>query len=483
MKRISAASGLALLPLAALAAVLAWRSRAWPLVHDAPIMHYVAWRIGEGAAPYRDLFDMNFPGVYLLHRVVLGVFGASDAGWRAFDLLWLAGTALCVAALARPWGRVAAAGAGLFFATYHLAGGAWQAGQRDFLLSPFLLLGALGVARWAETGVEWGLLWGGLALGAALTVKPHAALLVAGLLGVVAIVTWRRGGRPWIPLAILAMAALLVPMLVTVWVAARGALGAWREIVFEYLLPLYARLGRPARWTPWRWEVWVPIGVGVALALVSAGVHRRFGVRHAVAAVGLGYGVAHFVVQGKGWEYHLYPLAAFAAVLLLAEVEPLLRARRRVPAAVALASIAVATALLGIKGVEASRAPWIADKQRRVSALVRDLDGRVGPGEYVQVLDTTDGGIDALLRLRIVQPTRFVYDFPFYHDPGTPIVHKLRAYFAEEFDRRPPKFIVLFEHGWPGGGYARVQQFGSLRLRLSTYRLDRRGPGYLLYAR
>ena len=43
----------------------------WPLVHDAPIMHYVAWRIAEGAVPYRDLFDMNFPGVYLLHLLVV----------------------------------------------------------------------------------------------------------------------------------------------------------------------------------------------------------------------------------------------------------------------------------------------------------------------------------------------------------------------------------------------------------------------------
>ncbi|MEK7387507.1 MAG: hypothetical protein AABZ83_13790, partial [candidate division NC10 bacterium] len=67
MKRISAVELGLLGPFAALAAALAWRSRGWPLVHDAPILHYIAWRIGEGAAPYRDLFDMNFPGVYLVH--------------------------------------------------------------------------------------------------------------------------------------------------------------------------------------------------------------------------------------------------------------------------------------------------------------------------------------------------------------------------------------------------------------------------------
>ena len=173
MKLILAASALLL-------AYLVWASRAWPLIHDAPLMHYIAWRSAEGAVPYRDLFDMNFPGIYLLHMVALGLFGAGDGGWRAFDLGWLVLTALAAAWLARPWGRLAAAGAALFVVVYHLAGGAWQAGQRDFLLCPFLLLGALGVARWAERPPgRSSLAWAGLALGAGITVKPHAGLLAA----------------------------------------------------------------------------------------------------------------------------------------------------------------------------------------------------------------------------------------------------------------------------------------------------------------
>jgi len=40
----------------ALVAYLAWQSRGWPLIHDAPIMHYIAWLIAGGAVPYRDIF-------------------------------------------------------------------------------------------------------------------------------------------------------------------------------------------------------------------------------------------------------------------------------------------------------------------------------------------------------------------------------------------------------------------------------------------
>src|SRR5688572_31820122 len=100
----SAVSGAVVAGYAAVAGVLAWRSRSWPLVHDAPILHYIAWRLADGAAPYRDVFDMNQPGVYLLHLAVLKTLGAGDVAWRAFDLAWLALTALAVAAVAAPWG-------------------------------------------------------------------------------------------------------------------------------------------------------------------------------------------------------------------------------------------------------------------------------------------------------------------------------------------------------------------------------------------
>jgi hypothetical protein len=483
LKRSSIAGALVILPLAVLAGALAWRSRGWPLIHDAPLMHYIAWRIGEGAVPYRDLFDMNFPGVYLLHMVALRLFGAGDGGWRAFDLTWLAGTSLAAATLAAPWGRLAAAGAGLFFAVYHLAGGAWQAGQRDFLLCPFVLLGALGVARWAERLRERSsLAWGGLALGAGITVKPHAGLFAAALIVLVAVVARRDDRSPAVPLGIFAAAIAVAPLAAAAWLAAKGAFAGWREIVFDYLLPLYSRLGRPDRWTVHWWPLWIPIAAGVALSVGSALARHRFTARHAVVTLGLGYGIVQFFGQGKGWEYHLYPLAAFAAVVLFAEAGRLLESRKVVAVGL-LACMAISGVLLGLKGVEAADAAWIAAKEHRVSAVVADLGGRLGPEDFVQVLDTTEAGVHALLRLHAVQPTRFLYDFHFYHDRESRIVERLRAEFVASFDAHPPKFVVLLERGWPAGGYERVEGFAGLRVRLSAYRVDRRRDGYIVYAR
>lgn len=475
--------GALLVTFAVLAVGLGWRSRAWPLIHDAPIMHYVAWRIAEGAVPYRDLFDMNLPGVYLLHLAVLRLGGPGDLAWRVFDLGWLAGGALAVGALAAPWGVVAAAGGALFFVVHHLASGAWHAGQRDFLLCPLLLLGALGVARWLERGRgATPLAWGGLALGASIAIKPHAALFATALGVVVLVGAWRAGTA--LRAAVFVAGLALPPLAVVAWVAVLGALPAWQAIVLDYLVPLYSRLGPPVPWGFHRWPAWVPVGLAVALSLASAGARGGLTPRHAIAALGLAYGVVHYVGQGKGWEYHVYPLAAFAAVLLFSELAPLLQARHWVAGTLLAASLAAVALLFGAKGVEAGDAAWVRDKERRVRALVRELGDRLEPGDLVQVLDTTEGGVHALLRLRAVQPTRFLYDFPFFNHASAPVIQRWRAEFMRDLGRRPPRFIVLFQQGWPAGGAGRVQAFAELHHHLAAaYRVHGQGDGYIVYAK
>jgi len=62
-------------------------------------------------------------------------------------------------------------------AGYNLAIAAWRAGQRDFLLVLFLVLAAWGAARaWESGGAHVPLLWGGLAAGTGVMIKPQAAL-------------------------------------------------------------------------------------------------------------------------------------------------------------------------------------------------------------------------------------------------------------------------------------------------------------------
>ena len=132
---------------------LLWASRDWPLVHDAPLMHYVAWRIQDGAAPYRDLFDMNFPGVYVTHLLLLRTLGPGDHAFRVFDVGLLAATGAGLWAALRRCGPWAGPAAAALFALYHVAGGPWLAGQRDLMLCALL---AWGTAAAIAAGVRDG---------------------------------------------------------------------------------------------------------------------------------------------------------------------------------------------------------------------------------------------------------------------------------------------------------------------------------------
>lgn len=470
---------------AAVVAALGWRSRGWPLAHDAPLMHYIAWRIGEGAVPYRDLFDMNVPGGYLIHWAVMALLGEGDVAWRSFDLAWLAAGAAAAAALAARWGAVSAAGAALLFALFHLAAGPWQTGQRDFLLCPLVLLAGLATARILEGRAAGGAALGaGLALGAALTIKPPALLLV-GALGAVLVLA----GRPPHGRRLLAFAAGLavIPLAVFGWMLAVGAVPAWWSLVLDYLLPLYTRLGEPGRWRFVQWRLWLPLLAAVALGVLATVSRGGLGPRHAVTLVGFGYGVGHFVGQAKGWEYHTYPAAAFASVLAFAGLGPALRQRRWTVALPLAGALALVLVVLAGKGAEAAtwaEGGWITAKVRRVERIVAALERRRGPGDLIQVLDTTEGGLHALLRLRARQPTRFLYDFHFFHDVDHPVIRALRAELIAGLDARPPRFVVLFLRAWPTGGPERLERFPALRDRLAAgYAELERGEGYVIYAK
>jgi hypothetical protein len=210
-----------------------------------------------------------------------------------------------------------------------------------------------------------------------------------------------------------------------------------------------------------------------------------------LALVGVLYGLGHFVLQGKGWEYQLYPLIVFICALAPAAVVSwrtigwprvldLFGARRPI----ALAVWALLVIVLGAKGVEALDASWIAEKARRVEALTRDLGPLVPPGATVQVMDTTSGGIHALFRLGVRQPTRFIYDFHFFHDVNDPRIRALRAELVAGLAAHPPAAVVVLEESWPELGYERLATFPELTQALErAFPLAVTGPGYRIYAK
>jgi hypothetical protein len=463
-------------------------SAKWPLLHDGPLMHYVAWRLLNGAVPYRDLFDMNLPGTYLIHAVIYRLFGDSDAAWRLLDWCWCLATAGLLAWMCRPFGRWAAAFAGLFFYAFHLQMGPAQTGQRDFFVLPLVLLGVIGLDRHFRTDRAWAwLAGGGLAFGASLTIKPQLALLVA-LLWLALLVKNRRAPRTLGVATAVFSAGVALPLVVMIaWLVRVGAWPSFVQILTGYLLPFYSKLhGDPRGVLVEKFirQVWMFAVAAPLLPLAFSG-RNLFRSPVVLWLIGAGFGAVNYFLQNKGFVYHVYPLALFACPLAAVTVGAAFDAERRDKRGAVLLGLLLLSSYLGLLDWQARvKMDGLAEQRAVVRNLASDLATRVTDGDTVQVMDTTIGGIEALLRLKIRQPTRFIYDFHFFHDAAAPEIQALRREFVDALRAAPPRLIAVMHDTWLRSGYDRLDEFPELREILNeTYALEVEHHGYRLYAR
>ncbi len=121
--------------------VLMLVSLTWPRSWDASIMEYIAWLINQGARPYRDVFDMNFPGTYLFHTAGQRLTGTSDLGFRLRDVTVLLGALAVFYRLMRrfPW-PTAPMAVMLLAVQYLVIAGASGSLQRDWLVAIGVLI-------------------------------------------------------------------------------------------------------------------------------------------------------------------------------------------------------------------------------------------------------------------------------------------------------------------------------------------------------
>ncbi|HZN25230.1 MAG TPA: transketolase C-terminal domain-containing protein, partial [Burkholderiales bacterium] len=155
-------------------------------------------------------------------------------------------------------------------------------------------------------------------------------------------------------------------------------------------------------------------------------------------------------------EYHLYPLAAFASVLAFSEVEALVARRRVVLGGLVALSLLASGATLARRGHDTVAAGWVRDKEAVVTSLVDDLARRWTAADTIQVLDTTEGGVHALLRLGAQTPTRFLYDFHFFHDVRHPTIRGLRDELVRDLAARHDLLVTIEENVIAGGAGSAV---------------------------
>ena len=462
--------------MAAAALVLTGGSLRWPLIGDTAVMHYVAWRIHDGAAPYRDLFDMNFPGTYLVHLAGIWLFGHADAVVRGLDLavlgLTLAGLAITLGRL----GWMAPAAAGLIFWLYHLTGGPASALQRDYLQCLPLAWMTASAALYSRGGrIRW-LALGGASIGAAASVKPLSIVLLPVFAGL----AWSgsRVGR-WTRLGAI-MAGVMASMgAALTWVWTAGGMDAFADIVWRYL-PLYADFDRAPILTILFRPAVVALTPWAAMGALLLWGARRVDHVTIFLAAGVGFAVGSLLVQGKSFGYHGYPFVLFAGTLGAAGL-PLALGRKHW--AVAFVGLLLVTSIgLGWRGIRYADRGAAAEDRARVTTLAALVQPTLAQGRSVQMLDDVIGGLHTLYRLRAPHATRFLYDFHFFHHVSTPYIQNLRRQLLDELRASRPGVVVLFRHGQPVGGFDRLEGFPELADWLADgYQLTRREDVFRVY--
>ena len=407
-------------------------------------MQYVGWLIHQGAVPYRDIFDMNFPGTHLVHWLVLCIPGDMDLVWRCFDLGVLLTTLVLLAKLLPPRHYWAASATCVAFALYYLSLGPFYAnGERDMLMTPLMIGGVIANVAMLEKARPrtWLAFLAGALFGAACTIKPTGivmAVLEMGFSGL-----WLlRHGQSWRRVTgILAAAVLGVSLPIAgtmVWLYLVGGLGAFLDIELHYV-PIYVTcMTQRADWTGW-WNFY-PLNILLVAVFLDPGLYfvtRRVTARFAAVVVAVLAGVGHFVLQQKGFGfvYHWTPMMAFMMPVAFWTLDEAVSGRTVWKWCLSV-GLVVAVILAGCDEdcLHARMGnPVMERRHKQALGLAEYLKANLRPGEQVQVCEMICGGIDALLRAGVRLPTRINGDCCFFwHDPG----HPLRGRAQEAISRR-----------------------------------------------
>jgi hypothetical protein len=453
------------LSLSALLCVLwSWR---WPLVGDASLMHYMGWLIERGWVPYRDFADMNMPGSYLIELAAMHVFGTGDLAWRLFDFSLLAAAAASFFVMT---GRTRATQtdgwlAGLFaaclFLLVHVRDGLAEGGQRDLTMAVCLVVATTFLFVAVRRDWLWATAAFGLFSGVALTIKPTALPVTVVQLLLTAYVLHKRGraqANPscgWLRHTLAAIAGYLIaPAIALVFLLRERAFAAFFDNLHGLDL-YYSGLGhRPLGFL--LLHSISPLLPLVLLWLAMLALLRPpLDWERAALLCGALFGLASYLVQGRGFPYHRYTLLAFLLPLMAvdflhaAQLSDLWRTKAyftRIKAAcwLALAALSFGGFVLAPQSaVLVHRYRWW--ETDLITSLEQKLEALGGQrlSGHIQCIDSISGCGTVLYWMRLEPASGLLVDFPIFGAEDAAVVRQTREQFSAALLANPPQVIVV----------------------------------------
>ena len=439
----------------------------WRQVNDAAQISYACFMMDHGMSPYKDLVEMNMPGIYIVNWSVMHGLGDGSLAWRVFDLSLTGIGVLAMVVISMPYDWLAGVFGGVLFALFHGRDGPAQAGQRDLIIA-VLFLWAVAFTFESIRRNRLGLLFfSGFCAAAATTIKPTAILFPLFLLAAIC-VRERMLDRPVTPGVAWSVAGAALPLAgVYLFLRAEGSLSAF-WYVLRRMLPFYAHLGR--------------IGMGylvlhcltpsllvLLLLALSTSLIERGGWswtdgnwERLIVFAGVLFGALSYFAQGTGFPYHRYPMLAFLFLWISLQFARTIRSSGTVRY-VALAGVLLALVLAPLYTARARQRTW---DESYNNSLRADLDTLGGSNLSGKVLClATPGDCDTTLyRLKLVQDSGLFYDYFVFGNGSDPVIQRTRQRVLPVLFNSPPRVIILDRGLYPNkaDAYGKLETWPDL---------------------
>jgi hypothetical protein len=488
-------------------------SLSFKIEHDSPLFLYISYGMARwNFVPFRDILDINMPGVYWCYLIIGQTAGYQQMGYRIVDLIMLVilmGVSFCW--LKKIDARAAFIGAALFGIRY-LTFGPRMSFQREYI-ALFFLIPAFSLSTNDDGHGKRRLFLAGIFTGIAVLIKPVTIIFLLPIILVEILSRARDANRSsglCLAATLLALAAgLCVPIiLLAVYLLQNQALSPFLDLLVHYW-PLYNHINGNLEVNPnvayqvgyindnffkfGNQSIWlIPAILGWYLVYFHASIPPEKRKLMLYLGMFLLCSICYAALLGKFWHYHWLIFMYFVIQLgVLCFVGSLQVNIPRRQSAILFCLAGLATVYLvvpvGREILERNQDTTIYGQPglRRVDEIAAYLKANVGPGETVQPLDWTGGAVHAMLLADTRIATPFIYDFYFYHDIDEPYILDLRRRFLEALAAANPKIIIDIDEDKPWvEGVNTTRQFPDLQTYIEeNYSTAVKTESYTLYRR
>ena len=280
-----------------------------PLGFDNDLYESMGWALyAYHGLPYIGSWDHNFPGIVFVHWASIALFGASDLGFRSFDLIVHVAFAAVFYRFLRNWlSPIASAFGVLLYALYYASGQWGLAGQRDTYVG-FLLMGAasLFVSTRRSYAIKGRAFLMGILCGCAFLMRPTYIFFSISFL----IFFWieRHRVQPCALFLAGSVAPIIAFLLPYVFIP-NGLTQVWDTII-RFNLQVYSEVHVPvALFTGGRAVIYTLALLGLVRASAAWKMHRRDAMMFVMLSVSA---LISPIWMGKYFSYHFEPFVLIA---------------------------------------------------------------------------------------------------------------------------------------------------------------------------